>query len=393
MRRRLKVFIFCSAVLGAVAVAGQNGDRIEFSAESTTTEFIEGGVIKRYSGDVAARSQDLLLRAEEAVYNSVRNEIRLYGDAMLQDSVRTLYADTLVYYDRRREALASGDVRGIEKARSFRAGQVRYLRDEHILHGSGGVTVRDDSIRSSLTGMALTFNDSTRNGWVVGMPSLVREDDDGSIITITAQDTIRIAREARTAELWNSVEVKKDSMTARSERALYEDIPEKVTLFGEPVIEYIMHGTGDEDDIPLRIVSEVTGDTVFVYLEERKLAAVEVAGNAVGTTVALDSTGAVYYRSVLESRSMRLDMTEDQVTGVVARGSARSYYMHAATISGREQFVNSAKGDTIRFFFDDGSITNMRIRGGSSGEASGKYLEYKPVRPDSVKSGEDEARR
>jgi len=303
---------------------------------------------------------------------------------MLQDSIRTLYADSLIYYDRRREAVASRNVRGLERSRSFQAGLVRYLRDNRIIHGRDGVTVRDDSIRSSISGMALTFNDSTRDVWVTGAPALMRGDEQGRVITITAADTVRVLRELRTAELWKNVEVKKDSMTAKSERALYEDIPETVTLSGNPVIEHVMHGTSDEDKIPLRIVSDVAGDTVYVYLKDRKLAAVEVSGNASGVTAATDSAGAVYYRSVLESRHLRLDMTNDQVSKVVAIGSAVSYYMHAATGSGRNLFVNTARGDTITFFFKNGSIADMRIRGGSSGESTGKYYEFEKAVTDSV---------
>jgi lipopolysaccharide export system protein LptA len=388
MRLRLKGYILLTLLLCAATVKGQGGNRIEFSADSTLTEFIENGVIKRYVGNVAARSADLLLKADEAVYNSVQNVTRLFGRTMLQDSIRTLYSDSLIYYDKREEAIASGNVRGMERARSFRAGRIRYLRNSRLFFGSGGVTVREDSIRSSVTGMEMTFNDSTRNGLIIGMPSLVREDEKGSIITITSSDTVTVLHEQRIAEIGKNVVVKKDSMTATSERARYEDAVEKVTLFGNPVIEHIMHGKGDEDNIPLRIVSEVAGDTVFVFLKERKLVAVEVVGKATGVTVATDSIGAVYYRSILKSRNLRLDMTGDQVSKVVAIGSADSYYMHAATRTGRNQFVNTARGDTINFLFRNGSIADMQIRGGGSGESAGKYYEFETAKADSIKEQE-----
>lgn len=388
MQLRLKLFICAVLVLCAVTAAGQNGDVIEFQADSTVTEFIEGGgVIKRYSGNVIARSTDLELKADEAIYNSTLNLTRLYGNASLRDSVRTLYADTLLYYDRLRKAIASGHVRGFERARSILAGHVVYERNLRLLTGTGGVTVRDDSIRSSATGMVMVLNDSTNNGLIIGMPSLVREDKQGSIITMTASDTLRIFNKERTAEIWNNVVVKKDSMTAHSVRAFYEDIPERVTLIGKPVIENIMHGTGDEDNVPIRIESVVNGDTIYVYLKERELTGVRMIGNAVGTTTAIDSIGALYYRSVLESRDMRLDMTDNQISLVTAVGTANSYYMHAATKKGRNMFVNTAQGDTIRLFFENGGISDMRIQGLNGGDAMGKYYEYAPTKTvvDSVK--------
>ena len=385
MRLRLKLFAVLAAALCWVAALAQNGDRVEFRADRTSTEFIEGGVIKRYFGNVVARNGDLELRADEAVYDSRFSETRLYGGTRLMDSVRTVWADTLIYHDRQREVFARGNVRGIERARSFKAGWIRYRRMLRIIEGFGGVTVRDDSVRSTMTGLSMVFNDSTRNSLVTGMPRLVREDEQGSIITLTASDTIRVLRDERTAWIWKDVTVAKDSMTARSERAIFEDAAERITLFGSPVIRHIMHGAGDEDKIPIRIESEVTGDTVYVHLKDRALTAVRVAGNAVGAVVAVDSTGAIYYRSVLDSRHMRLDMANKQVNEMTAEGVANSYYMHAPTQKGRKMFVNMARGDTIRFFFTNGRISDMRIRGMGGGDAVGKYYEYETVKADSLK--------
>ena len=394
MQVRLKLFLGAAMAMCAVAVMGQGGDHIEFQADGTATEFMEGGgVIKRYSGHVIARSADMELKADEAVYDSKLNLTRLYGNTRLRDSVRTLYADTLIYYDRLRRAIARGNVRGFERARTIRAGQVVYERGRRLLTGTGGVTIRDDSLRSSATGMSMVLNDSTRNGLVIGMPSLVREDKQGSIITLTAADTLRIFDKERSAEMWNTVEVKKDSMTARSLRAFYSDGDERVTLVGKPVIENIMHGEGDEDKVPIRITSIVTGDTVYVYLKDRALTAVRIIGAAAGTTVAVDSAGAVYYRSVLESRGMRMDMDNNQISLITAEGNANSYYQHAATKKGRNMFVNTARGDTIRLLFENGGIADMRIRGLNSGDAVGKYYEFTPTKTaaDSAKEEKDTA--
>ena len=112
----------------------------------------------------------------------------------------------------------------------------------------------------------------------------------------------------------------------------------------------------------------------------------KLEGNTAGTAVAVDSTGAVYYRSVLDSRRMTLDMAGNLMTAMTAEGAASSYYMHAPTPSGRKMFVNTARGDTIRFFFDGGRISNMRIFGAGSGDAAGKYYEYEPVKEKGTKA-------
>lgn len=374
---------------------GQGGDRIEFSADATSTEFVEKGVVKRYTGNVVAVSGDLELRSAEAVYDSRIGETRLYGATTLRDTVRTVWADTIIYHDKTNEALARGNVRGEEKGRSFRAGWVRYRRSLRLLEGFDGVTVKDDSLRSSMTGLSMAFNDSTRNGMVVGMPSLVREDDEGIIITLTAADTILVFRKEKTARIWSGVTVRRDSMEAVSAVAVYEDSLERVTMLGSPVVHHIMHGTGDEDKIPIRISSDVAGDTLYVFLKDRALDGVNVIGNATGAAVATDSTGAVYYRSSLESRHMRVDLRENRISGVIAEGIASSYYMHAPSKKSGKMFVNTAKGDTIKFFFSDGHISDMRILGMGGGDATGKYYEFEPVkdRPDSAVKEDPKAKK
>ncbi len=374
---------------------GQSGDRIEFSADATATEFVEKGVVKRYTGNVVAVSGDLELRSDEAVYDSRIGETRLYGATTLRDTVRTVWADTLIYRDPTSEAIARGNVRGEEKGRSFRAGWIRYRRGLRFLEGFDGVTVRDDSLRSSMTGLSMAFNDSTHNGMVMGMPSLVREDDQGIIITLTAADTILVFQKEKTARIWNNVTVRRDSMQAVSAVAVYEDSLERVTMLGSPVVHHIMHGTGDEDKIPIRIASEVAGDTLYVFLKNRALDGVNVIGNSTGSAVATDSTGAVYYRSSLESRRMRVDLRENRISEVIAEGIASSYYMHAPSKKSGKMFVNTAKGDTIRFYFSEGHISDMRILGMGGGDATGKYYEFEPVKekPDSVKKEDPKAKK
>ena len=379
----------------AVSVIGQGqggnqrgkGSEIFFEADQGETSLSDSTVIKTYRGNVRAWNNEVELKADEATYNSRLGETRLYGHTSLKDSIRTLNADTILYYNQRREAFAIGNVKATEKDRMLWAHDMWYRKNERLLIGSGGVTIRDDSLRSSITGLKMVYNDSTRNGLIIGMPSLVREDEKGSIITITCSDTLEALREKRTALLWNSVTVKKDSMTARSEKAKYEDLIEKITLLGKPNIQHSMHGTSDDDKAPIRITNEVSGDSIYIFLKNRALSSAEVIGSAVTITVAADSTtNALAYRSVLESRNMKLLMSGERISGVNAEGNADSYYMRGATKKDKDMVVNIARGDTIQFYFVEGRISNMRITGIGGGDAVGKYYKFSPVSKDTLET-------
>jgi lipopolysaccharide export system protein LptA len=400
MHLSLKLFFIFSAILCAASVIGQGGggnrqeksSEIFFEADQGETSFNDSTVIKSYRGNVRAWSNDTELRADQALYNSSLGETRLYGHTSLKDSIRTLNADTILYFNQRREAFAIGHVKATEKSRTIWSHDIWYRKKERLLIGTGGVTVKDDSLRSSITGMKMVFNDSTGNGTVTGMPSLVREDAKGSIITITASDTLEALKEKRTALLWNNVTVKKDSMTATAEKGIYEDKAEKVTLLGKPGIRYIMHGKSEEDKTPIRITNVVTGDSIYIFLKNRAISSAVIIGSAVTTTVAEDSaSGALAYRSVLESRKLQLGMEGERISGITAEGNADSYYLQGATKKSKDMLVNVARGDTIWFFFTEGRISNMRITGIGGGDAVGKYYKLSPAPKDTVKT-EDKAK-
>ncbi len=133
----------------------------------------------------------------------------------------------------------------------------------------------------------------------------------------------------------------------------------------------------------LRAESYVTGDTIKVYLQERKVKSVDVVGNAFSRTVWTDSTDAVYARSILESAKMRLTMEDDLISMVTAVGTASSYYFWNPPEE-ETMFVNEATGDTLYFFYKNGRISQLRISGYGGGGAKGKYYEFSPEETSAV---------
>ena len=388
--KRLTVFIILSALLCASAVIGQNDSNdpenedksgLEFHAGETFVKTNDDGTFtKSYSDGVEAwtRDRDSELKADAAVYFSSLGETWFYGSAAFRDSTRHLNADTLIYNDNSEEVIAVGNVVVTEIDRAIWAERVSYNKKLRLINATGGVIVRDDSLRSSIKGMEAVFNDSTGYGLVIGTPVLVREDDNESVITITCDDTLKIEKEDKTIRLWNNVEILKDSLRATSGRAIYNDSTEVVILTENPQTWHVMYEIHGDAVSKLRADSYVTGDTIKVYLHERKVSGVDVVGNALSTTVWTDSTDAVYARSILESAKMNLTMKEDMISRITAVGTASSYYFRNPSYKD-EIFLNEATGDTLSFYYVDGKISQLRISGKGGGGAKGKYYEFSPV--------------
>ncbi|MFC1511582.1 hypothetical protein ACFL5H_00090 [Candidatus Latescibacterota bacterium] len=360
---------------------GQEPEGLVITAGRTESKQQEdGSFIKQYSGEVhaRARSRDAELFADVAEYDSRIAEVRFSGHAVFRDSTRNLFADTLVYFERRGDVEATGNVAVVELDRSFWADRVTYLKNDRLVVAAGNVLIRDDSLRATITGTRAVFNDSTGSGIVAGNPVLVREDPQGGILTVTCRDTLEVIRPQQVARLWDGVTITQDSLVARSSYAWYEGKRDLFTLTGNPEGNHVMHDTLGDDDVMLRAVSTVRGDTIRVYLEDSEVRWVEVVGGCVSTTDWEDSTGALYSRSILESSEIRLDMADDRISMITAGGMAKSYYFQNER-DDEDMFVNEATGDTLRFFFEEGRIARLRISGTGGAGARGKYYEYAPA--------------
>ena len=433
MRSRIQVLpalALFSLILWTASGYGQD----EQEKKTSTLTFEAGSnIFKRNPDDsfinrlyrgVTAWHLDAELTADEGVYMSDVDDIRqirFYGSAAFRDSVRHLNADTLIYFEDTREARAIGNVTVTEGGRTLRADHVRYLKDLRYIEATGSVTVNDDSTRSTITGEKAVFNDSTGYGLIIGDPYIEKEDEDGNIMTVTCQDSLELFQEDRIARLWNNVTAfrdslslscsdtleiadreqtvrlwhnvtaKNDSLTALSDHALYSYETEALTLTGNPEIRYAITDTREDASSELRTTSVVAGDSVRVFIHDRKVSGAEVIGSATGTTTSVDTTGTIFDQSVIESADMRLEMEDGFISLVSAEGTARSYY-HRNYADDGKMFVNDAVGDTLTFYFDRGKITEMKIFGFGGGLGKGIYYNYEeeesPAESDSTRTAE-----
>jgi len=413
------VFGVLSMLVWAMGTAGQETETpsskkddsgLEYSAGSTVGRQLEdGSLVKIFSDSVVARHLDAFLKALEGRLESGPGLIRFSGGAMFRDSLRTLNADTLVYYEKTQFALAIGRVLISQGMRTVTADTVLYRKAEKIIEARGNVTIRDDSTRSYIRGEAAVFNDSTNIGYIVGNPYLERIDDEGVLMTVTASDTLELLEDEgivrlwrnitatrdslvltcsdtleiyhkdNLVRLWSDVTAVQDSLTTRSKHAVFTSSDETLVLTGEPEIVYQSAGEREEALTALLTTSTVNGDSVVVFFRDQRVSGAEILGSALSVTVSEDSAGTIFDRSIIESRVMRLTMDGGVISQINAEGTAQSYYYRTATDTG-DMFVNNASGDTLTFIFDNGKIDEMKIFGFGGGLGKGMYYGYDEIR-------------
>lgn len=387
------LILFEIGIRSGFIAAAERERTLFFEAGRQDTKIENGGTfLKNYYDNVRAWTDDGLteIMGDAAEYNSSLKEGRFYGHASFRDSTRTLRADTLLFNETTNELMALGNVVGNEKDRTFWADRVGYRRNIRLVRATGGVVVRDDSLKSSVHGASAVFNDSTGSGYIFGKPVLVREDEKGNIITVAAEDTIDVNKQKRIITIWNGVSVLKDSLKAYSGKSVYDDSLGILTLTVNPRVYHIM--IDDSDNRTLTANSIITGDTITVFLKDRKITGADVKGKAREVTVWTDSLETVYGRSVLESGQITLDIADNMITGMKAKDNANTYYFRKPTDSDKLN-VNQAAGDTIHFFFDKGRIQRLLIEGRSGADAAGKYYEFSPEKKKQEKPEEVEKKK
>lgn len=395
------------------AVYGQNREnsesRLEFQAGGKDfLRFPDNTFINRFYNGVRTSHLDAVLTAEEGVYESGPGRVRFFGKAAFVDTLRRLYADTLVYFEQTREAYAVGNVRMYQGDRSVFADSIYYNKDMRYVRASGSVSVNDDSTHTAMSGATAEFSDSTGYGRITGTPFIERIEEDGTIMTVTCTDTLEIIEDERILRLWNNVvavmdsihlscadtlEIHdtdktvrlwrdvlavRDSLTAEADMAVYDDAAGMLHLTGNPRIRYGITDTRDDAPSTLHTVSVVTGDKVDVIIRDRAIAGASITGKATSVTSSIDSTGVLFDRSIVESSGMVLEMASGVISRITAGGTAQSYYHRHFADEGR-MFINEASGDTLTFFFDGGKIREMVIFGYGGGLGKGSYFDYDAV--------------
>lgn len=416
---RAAIVLATFAGLAAAQQADDDGILHVQAGGTRAVQSPDGAMTKWLSNGLRAWQGDAELTAQEGVLYSDPVRIVIHGDADFRDSTRTITADTLMYYESTREAFAIGNVVVRSTDRRLTADRLHYRRLENLIDATGNVAVVDDSLHASMSGGEAVFNDSTRYGLIIGEPVLMREDDDGSLITISCDDTIEVIRrdDASIARLWPNVIVTRDSLRVYADRAEYhgdtEDVvltgdplivirdsltvyadhanynvdAEVIVLTGEPFMQYLSVDNREDVGIPLTTTSVLKGDTIRVYLEDREFSGAYIEGAVNGVITAIDSAGVLYDSTIIDCNTMHVELADKRISLISAAGQADSYY-HRRAVDTTRMFVNVASGDTLNFYFNEGQVENLRIFGSGGGLGRGRYYSYTPEPDSSAVSSE-----
>jgi lipopolysaccharide assembly outer membrane protein LptD (OstA) len=307
--------------LGAAEESGplilEHADKLESTGS--------GGDIVNLVGNVHFTHDKADLYSQRATWYRASGLVQFIDSVLVIDEGRRITAQTMTYYrlDRRVTALHSVVVKDSVQNVELYCDRADYFRDSKQLDATG-------------------------------LPKLIlNPSDDSSRMTITAQKLSYFGLDAH-GTAYDSVYITRHDMTAHAGQADFYKNPERVILVTNPVI---VNGQ-----------NQLSGDTISIFTDNRKLNRLMVRGNAKAIYKALPDTSINEYTTVeLDGRELEAFFANDKIQQMITRYNATSLYAPAPTdtvVHGN----NIASGDSISLFFGEGTIKRVFISGGAQGE-------------------------
>ncbi|HVP15534.1 MAG TPA: putative LPS assembly protein LptD, partial [Terriglobales bacterium] len=290
------------------------------------------------------------LTCEHASYSENEDRLFVTGNVRLVDRGAVLEAPAGTYDRATGRAELAGPVHGRDSTLTLRSDRAVYVRDSSRVEARDHVHGVDEKNRTEMDASAVDYDRDTKIAVATGEPVLRSRTDDNRVIELRAVRLV-VDTERRTAEAIDSVRVSRDTLQARGEHALFDDVAQRGWLTGRP------RAWDDQ--------TTVTGDSLEFVTEKRMIKEVIVRPKAIMDYVG-SRPSSIGEASRLTGDTVSVYFTHNDIDSLVAIGKAQNLYT-AAPQSGRTAERNEASGDTITVFFRDRKIDRARVQGHAKG--------------------------
>ncbi len=226
----------------------------------------------------------VILTANQGEYFFDENKAVFQSDVKLFDTVSTLTAQQLTYYRKQDRAVATVNVKIVDSVNTIYADTVDHLRKQQITIAAGNVLIKNNSNNTIVLGEHLEDYRQTKYTLIDKSPMLIQIDtskttDTLGIETITL-DTLFI--QSKVMEVFrepeqkfiatDSVNIIRDLFSSKNHLTVYLKDEEKI----------ITQKIGEENNQPVLWYdnSQLTGDSITIYIHDKKIRQLDVDGNA-----------------------------------------------------------------------------------------------------------------
>jgi lipopolysaccharide export system protein LptA len=316
-------------------------------------QYVVSGKVE-LTGHVILHDDSMTIRTPRGAYFRDARHAEAYERVTLDDGVSHLEADFGAYDVDPRVAFFHTRVVARDTTAVLHADSLVYERNTKRMHATGRVRVINDEDAVTITGGDLVHDGETGHSRVTRSPVLVKYDTSAggaidtlivkSLVMESFQDSVRRMRAT------DSVRFVRRDLAGKAGDVLFYTRGDSLELRSSPVLWY-------ED-------TQVTGDSINVYLRQRALDRIVVMGNAFAISQSDSLYPDRFDQLAGETIAMKFHDRALERINVDVRALSVYYMYEDSAANG----LSRASGDGITIVFADGKAKSIRVVGGVEGK-------------------------
>lgn len=326
-------------------------DQVQITCDRAV-QMIDNGTVELV-GNVTVRDDSLTITAPRGMYYRDARRAEAFGQVTLDDGLSHLEAEYGEYLVGPRTAFFHTRVVASDTASLLNADTVRYDRERRFMEAHGHVVLYNHADRVTISGGHFE-NDAPAaySRMTVGPVLFQRDSSGGSVDTLIVRSRTMesYGDSLRRLVATDSVQIVRGSLAGTAGRVVFYTTGDSILLRKTPILWFER--------------TQVTGDSITVYLRQRALDRIRVDGNAFALSQS-DSLFAQRYDQ-LTGESLEMYFIEKKLQRIHVESRATSvYYLYEDSSANG---LNKTSGDRIIMQFAEGRARSIQVVGGVEGQ-------------------------
>lgn len=386
--RTILASAFMISLLSFAAHAQQEKRVILNHADSLVGLVVDGEQVQQLIGNVLFTQGNVEVRCKRAMRYLKTNRIVLEGDAEVWDGKMRMVATRGIYYGNTKVAEAFDRVMLEEGPTTIKAKYGKYFADEKRAYFTTDVVVEDtasilsadeltyfrddehaiavghvriNSLKNHLTIFGEKFESFKKQKFnrMTGHPKVFQIDTTGGnkrdtlIVTCKVMESHQDSAEQLIAR--DSVVITRGALAAEAGLSVFYTGLDSMILRKSP---FVWYGESPVED------NQLSGDSIFIKLQRRKLRTVQVRGSAFAVSTADSLYPARFNQMSGEDIIFHLDSSKIKQIDVDKTATSLYYLFEEGNGNG----INKTTGDHVTITFQEGRIDKLKVIGGVEGQ-------------------------
>lgn len=315
-------------------------------------QYIARGTIE-LTGNVVVEDDSLIITAPRGFYYRDPRRAEAFGRVTLDDGVSRLEADYGEYLVDARTAFFHTRVVASDSGSILNADSVRYDRIRRFMDARGRVVLFSTEDRVTISGGHLEHDAAHAYSRITVEPVLLQRDSTGEgvdtlIVRSLVMESFRDSTRRLVAS--DSVRIVRDDLAGTAGSVVFFTAGDSILLRTTPVLWYAE--------------TQVTGDSINLYLRKRELERITVMGNAFAVSRSDSQFTGRYDQLTGEWLTMAFARKKLERIDVDIRATSIYFLYEDSAANG----VNKTSGDRIVMRFAGGQAKAIHVYGGVEGQ-------------------------